>query len=88
MATAMGTPVLGLYAATNPERSGPYFSRSWCVYQYDEAAQKYYGRPASELPWTTKIEKPGVMDLIQPPDVIRKLDQLMRQSGKRPKRWA
>jgi hypothetical protein len=28
------------------------------------------------------------MDLIQPPDVIRKLDQLMRQSGKRPKRWA
>jgi heptosyltransferase I len=88
MATAMGTPVLGLYAATNPDRSGPYFSRSWCINKYEEAAQKYYGRSASELPWTTKIEKPGVMDLIQPPDVTRKLDQLMRQSGRRPKQWA
>jgi heptosyltransferase I len=88
MATAMGTPVLGLYAATNPDRSGPYFSRSWCVNKYEEAARKYYGRSASELPWTTKIEKAGVMDLIQPPDVTRKLDQLMRQSGKRPKQWA
>jgi heptosyltransferase I len=88
MATAMGTPVLGLYAATNPDRSGPYFSRSWCVNKYQEAAQKYYGRSASELPWTTKIEKKGVMDLIQPKDVTRKLDQLMRQTGKRPKQWA
>ncbi len=45
MATAMGTPVIGLYAATNPERSGPYFSRSWCVNRYQEAAQKYLRAP-------------------------------------------
>ena len=82
MATAAGTPVIGLYAATNPERSGPYLSRSWCVNRYDEAAQKYLGRPANELKWTKKIEKPGVMDLIQPPDVIRKLDQIMKQRSK------
>jgi heptosyltransferase I len=82
MATAAGTPVIGLYAATNPERSGPYLSRASCVNRFDEAAQKFLGRPASELPWTTKIEKPGVMDLIQPPDVIRKLDQLMSQRSK------
>jgi heptosyltransferase I len=31
MATAVGTPVLGLYAATNARRSGPYLSRQWCV---------------------------------------------------------
>jgi heptosyltransferase I len=82
MATAAGTPVIGLYAATNPERSGPYLSRSWCVNRYDEAAQKFLGRPASELKWTTKIERPGVMDLIQPADVIRKLDQIMKQRSK------
>ena len=82
MATAAGTPVIGLYAATNPERSGPYLSRSWCVNRYEEAAQKFLGRPANELAWTTKIEKPGVMDLIQPPDVIRKLDQVLRQRSK------
>jgi heptosyltransferase I len=77
MATAAGIPVVGLYAATNPERSGPYLSRPSCVNRYDEAARKYLGRPASELSWTTKIEKPGVMDLIQPPDVIRKLDEIL-----------
>lgn len=82
MATAAGTPVIGLYAATNPERSGPYLSRSWCVNQFDAAAQKFLGRPASELAWTTKIDKPGVMDLIQPPDVTRKLDQVLRQRSK------
>ena len=88
MATAVGTPVIGLYAATNPERSGPYLSRSWCVSKYDEAARKYLGRPASEIAWTTKIEKPGVMDLITPADVIRKLDKLMAQRNKLPKKWA
>jgi heptosyltransferase I len=88
MATAVGTPVIGLYAATNPERSGPYLSRSWCVNKYDEAARKYLGRPASEIAWTTKIEKPGVMDLIKPQDVMRKLDKFMSQRGKQPRKWA
>jgi heptosyltransferase I len=88
MATAVGTPVIGLYAATNPERSGPYFSRSTCVNKYEEAARKFLGKPANAIPWTTKIEKPGVMDLIQPEDVIRKLDAVMRQRGKRPRQWA
>ncbi len=31
MATMVGTPVIGLYAATNPARSGPYLSRRWCI---------------------------------------------------------
>lgn len=88
MATAVGTPVVGLYAATNPERSGPYFSRSYCVNRFDEAARTFLGKPAAQLPWTTKIEKPGVMDLIQPPDVIRKLDAVMQARGRRPKQWA
>jgi len=77
MATMVGTPVIGLYAATNPERSGPYLSRRWCVNAYDEAARKFMGKPASELPWTTKIEKPGVMELIGVVQVATKLDQLL-----------
>lgn len=77
MATAAGTPVIGLYAATNPARSGPYLSRQWCVDKYDVAARRLMGKPASELPWTTKIERPGVMDLITPDDVIKKLHALL-----------
>jgi heptosyltransferase I len=77
MATMVETPVIGLYAATNPARSGPYLSRHWCVDAYDAAARKFLGKPASELPWTTKIEQPGVMDLIEVPAVTAKLDELL-----------
>lgn len=76
MGTLAGIPVLGLYAATNPARSGPYHSLQWCVDRYDAAARRYCGRPAAELPWTRKIEVPGVMDLIQVDDVLERLQGL------------
>jgi heptosyltransferase I len=79
MATMVGLPVIGLYAATNPARAGPYFSRRWCVDKYDEAARKFLGKPAADIPWTTKIERSGVMDLIGVNDVTAKLDALMTE---------
>jgi len=78
MATMVGTPVIGLYAATNPARSGPYLSRQWCVDAYGEAAMQFCGKPADQLAWTRKIEEPGVMALITVPRVTAKLDELLR----------
>jgi heptosyltransferase I len=77
MASMVGLPVIGLYAATNPQRAGPYYSRQWCVDKYDEAARKYLRKPAAQIPWTTKIERPGVMDLITVIDATEKLDALI-----------
>ena len=77
MATLVALPVIGLYAATNPARAGPYYSRQWCVDKYDAAAQKFLRQPAAQIPWTTKIERRGVMDLINVRDVTAKLDALM-----------
>jgi heptosyltransferase I len=74
MANAVGTRVLGLHAASNPDRSGPYSDRRWCVNKYDDAARKFLDRPASELAWGSKIEKPGVMDLISVDDVIERFE--------------
>jgi heptosyltransferase I len=78
MATMVGTPVIGLYAATNPARSGPYLSRQWCVDAYPEAAEAFCRTHPDRLPWTRKIEVPGVMDLITVPSVTAKLDALLR----------
>jgi heptosyltransferase I len=78
MATMVGTPVIGLYAATNPARTGPYFSRNWCVDAYAQAAERFRGCSGEQLAWTTKIEVPGVMDLIEVPQVTAKLDTLLR----------
>ena len=83
MATTVGTPVIGLYAATNPARSGPYYSRRWCVDRYADAATRFRGRSAAQLPWTEKIELPGVMDLITVAEVTRKLDELMAAGAPR-----
>jgi heptosyltransferase I len=83
MATAVGTPVLGLYAATNPLRAGPYLSRQLCIDKYDAASRALLGKPATEIRWTTKIEREGVMDLITPDDVIKKLQSFMTQRNRR-----
>jgi heptosyltransferase I len=70
IANAMGSKVLGLHAASNPARSGPYSDRRWCVDRYDDAARRFLGRPARELRWGTKIERAGVMDLVTVDDAI------------------
>ena len=82
MANTVGTPVLGLHAASNPQRSGPYSDRRWCVDRYDAAARKFRGEPAANLPWGTKLEYPGVMDLIQIDDVLERLDTFASQHGR------
>ena len=79
MATGLGTPVIGLYAASNPKRSGPYFSQQWCVSKYDVAAHTFRNKPASELKWGTKLEYAGVMNLIDVNDVSSKLDELVQR---------
>jgi heptosyltransferase I len=83
LATAVSTPVLGLYAATNSLRDGPYLSRQLCIDKYDAAARALLGRPAQEIPWSTTIDREGVMDLITPDDVIKKLQSFMAQRSKR-----
>ncbi len=79
MATAVDTPVIGLYAPTNPARSGPYRSLQWCVNRFPDAARKVFGREPEELPWWVKIERPGIMDLIEPDEVKQRLDEFMQR---------
>ncbi len=85
MATMVGLPVIGLYAPTRTARAGPYYSRQWCVDKYDEASRMIFGKPAADIPWTEKIERPGVMDLIGVDEVTDKLDALMVSRTKWPK---
>lgn len=81
MANAVGAKVLGLHAASNPLRSGPYSDRRWCVDRYDAAARKFRGMPASALPWGAKLEYRGVMDLIEVEAVIERFEAFL---GNRP----
>lgn len=74
IANALATDVLGLYACTDARRSGPYHSQRYCVNHYAQAAQQFFGCDASTLRWGQRLEKPGVMALIQSAEVIERLD--------------
>lgn len=76
IANAVGSPVIGLHACTWSLRSGPYSSLQHCVDKFDLAAQQFRNRSVESLKWGTRIEDPGVMELISPEDVIEKLRNL------------
>jgi len=81
LASAIGTPVIGLYAATPSKRSGPYRSLDLCVDKYAEAAQIFRKQSSAELRWGQRIEVEGVMDLITSDDVIAKLEMFARKTS-------
>jgi heptosyltransferase I len=59
MATMVDTPVIGLYAPTNPARSGPYKSRAGASAASRRRRAGFKGREPGALPWWVKIEKPS-----------------------------
>lgn len=76
-AAAMGTPVVGLYAATWSRRSGPRGSLQHCVDRYEEAARKFLGKRPEQLRWGRRLEYPGVMNLIRADQVIDRLSRIL-----------
>jgi heptosyltransferase I len=86
LATMVATPVIGLYAATRLQRVGPYLSRQWCVDRYAQAARRFCGCEPEQLPWHRKIERPGVMDLIEVEAVLERLDALLAELRTAPAR--
>ncbi|MBS9405006.1 glycosyltransferase family 9 protein [Halomonas sp. TRM85114] len=75
IASAMGTDVLGLYAASNPDRSGPYQSLPWCVNRYPEALETFTGKTVSQARWGAKAEFEGAMEMISINDATDMLDR-------------
>jgi len=78
MATTVGTPVIGLFATSNPLRTGPYLSQQWVVNAYPQALQRFNGLSVEQASWGKRVRNPAAMDLIKPEAVIEKLDQLLK----------
>lgn len=81
MARAMGTPVVGLYAATWARRSGPWGSLAHCVDRFPQAARKFRDTAPEALRWGTRIEVPGVMDLIEVGEVLNRVSGLLEETA-------
>lgn len=76
MATSVGTPVIGLFASSNPLRTGP-LDLQWSVNAYPEAVRAEFGKTEEEIRWGRRVRDPAVMDRIPVEAVIAKLDALM-----------
>jgi heptosyltransferase I len=63
MAVTVNTPVVGLYAHSNPKRTGPYLYQHLVVSVYPQCIEKQYGKPYQELPWGVRA-KGDLMGLI------------------------
>jgi heptosyltransferase I len=77
MATAVGTPVIGLYAATNPDRARPYLCPNLVLNRYPDAVYKKYEKSVDEVPWGSRIREPGTMEQNSVEYVKAMLDQCM-----------
>jgi len=78
LANAMGTPVIGLYASSNPARTGPYHSRSITIDKYPAAISKEFGKSVNEVRWGQRVRDPEVMRLISDEEVLQRLDEVLR----------
>ncbi len=77
MATVVDTPVIGLYASSNPTRTGPYNSQAHSANRYQEALKKYNQKTIAQAGWGERVRDPAVMDLIRVEDVIERIDALL-----------
>ncbi len=77
MATTVNTPVIGLFATTNPDRARPYFSEKYEVNHYPRAIADKFDKTVAQLPWGTRVRDAGTMERIQVREVTDKLDALM-----------
>ena len=82
LATAVKTPVLGLYAATNPDRARAYLSKDFVVNKYPEAVKEKLGVSVDKVVWGTRIRDAGTMARITTKEVTNTLDRMMQNKLK------
>ena len=74
IATAFGTAVIGLYATSNPDRTGPYLSGAFTINRYPDAIRRYLDKNVADIAWGQRVRDPDGMSLITVQDVLQKLD--------------
>ncbi len=81
MGNALGTPTLGLYATTNPQRAAPYLWKEFAVNAYPQAVRTYLNKSVDEVSWGQRVRHADAMDLISTDEVIKKLDALLEHTA-------
>ena len=77
MGTVAGIPVIGLYASSNPLRTGPYNSQACSVNVYPETLKKYNQKSVEQARWGARVRHQDVMKSISVESVLARLDNCL-----------
>ncbi|WP_155866741.1 glycosyltransferase family 9 protein [Colwellia sp. PAMC 21821] len=80
MAVTVETPVVGLYAHSNPKRTGPYLYPQYVVSAYASAIQRQYKQSIEQLPWGTRAKGKDLMMQISIAEVKKTIDRLIHDN--------
>lgn len=75
IAAAMGVPVVGLYASSNPRRTGPWGSGEYVVNRYPRAVRRLLGKRVEDIRFGRRLKRPRAMHEIAAGDVIEAVDR-------------
>ena len=79
MAVAAGTPVIGLYAHSNPSRTGPYLWQRYVVDAYTPALKESRGEPPEQAQWGQRLKGAHLMERITTEQVCNMLDRCIEE---------
>lgn len=75
MAVTQGTPVVGLYAHSNPGRTGPYLYTQYVASVYDEVITQQQEQTQDKIAWGTRAKGGDLMAKISVEQVQAQLDK-------------
>lgn len=81
IANAVNTPVIGLYAHHNPQRTGPYNWRQYVVSAYEPAIKAQTGKTGEQVSWRTRVKDEHAMQRITLEQVIECFNQVVKKEG-------
>jgi len=81
MAVTVDTPVIGLYAHSNPKRTGPYKYQDYTVEVYHKNLKEQFGKTAEQLPWGKRCKGKDLMSQIQIEEVITMFDRIVKDKA-------
>jgi heptosyltransferase I len=77
MAVTQNTPVIGLYAHSNPKRTGPYLYQRFIADAYTELASKELGIEPEQIPWGYRLKGDDLMQQISVEQVKALITQVI-----------
>ena len=77
MASMLHKPVVGLYATSNPKRTGPYRNMKYTINKYPDALKIFENKSEDDVKWGFRVRNKKAMSLIKIEDVKAMINKIM-----------